>query len=124
MRHSKQQVGYGTDFKAETGGTVAGAEAYILDAWTHVQAHYCHASLTSQVKVEIVGNIIEMNQALVASSAMLDSLFDFTSTNLGDADLMLYMAHDTSSSGGTIGIAWSPVVCAPSQYNRSVAISF
>ena len=81
-----------------------------------MQAHYCHASLTSQVKVEIVGNFIEMNQALVASSAVLNSLFDFTATNLGDADLMLYMAHDTSSSSGTIGIAWSPVVCTSSNF--------
>ena len=103
---------------AQVGGTAAQAEDYINDAWTHVQGHYCHSSLGSQVKIERVGNFIPMNQAITATGSQLQSLFTFTEQNLGDADLMLYMAHDTQSLYGTVGIAWSPVICDPPVYNK------
>ena len=36
---------------------------------------------------------------------------------IGSADLVVYMAHDERLSDGTVGIAWSPVVCETSDYN-------
>jgi hypothetical protein len=56
-------------------------------------------------------------KTLVASGAKLTEMFALTVSDIGSADLMLYMGYDTAYYG-VIGIAWTPVVCNPSQYNK------
>ena len=99
------------------GGT-SQAEAYIAACWPHIQVSYCHASLGSKVLVEMVPGIKHYaGKNLVASGASLNEMFTDTANDLGSADLMLYMAADTDYYG-TVGIAWCPVVCDPSVYNK------
>ena len=40
-----------------------------------------------------------------------------TANDLGDADLIAYMCYETYQYG-TIGIAWSPVICDHPYYNK------
>merc|ERR1712008_161009 len=47
----------------------------------------------------------------------LQEMFTDTKNDIGSADLVLYMGYDTSY-WGTVGIAWSPVVCQHSGYNK------
>ena len=53
----------------------------------------------------------------MASDEGLQTIRENAKKVIGNADLVVYMAHDETSSDGTIGIAWSPVVCEPSQFN-------
>ena len=79
---------------------------------------YCHSSLGSKVLVERLPGIKHYaGKTLVASGAKLSEMFDLTVSDIGSADLMLYMGYDTAYYG-TVGIAWSPVVCDPSPYNK------
>merc|ERR1711899_700739 len=116
-QHLQVRVGYDDSFKDKVGGT-SQAEAYIAACWPHIQVSYCHASLGSKVLVEMVPGIKHYaGKNLVASGASLNEMFTDTANDLGSADLMLYMAADTDYYG-TVGIAWCPVVCDPSQYNK------
>merc|ERR1711935_486269 len=111
------RVGYDDGFKTKVGGT-SQAEAYIADTWPHIQVSYCHSSLGSKVLVERLPGIKHYaGKTLVASGAKLNEMFDLTVSDIGSADLMLYMGYDTAYYG-TVGIAWSPVVCDPSYYNK------
>ena len=56
-------------------------------------------------------------KTLVASSAKLQEMFALTGSDLGSADLMLYMGYDTAYYG-VVGIAYKPVVCEPSSLNK------
>ena len=99
-------------------GGASKAEAYIASTWPHIQVSYCHSSLGSKVLVERLTGIKHYaGKNLVASSAKLEEMFTDTANDLGSADLMLYMAYDTEYYG-TVGIAWSPVVCDPSGANK------
>ena len=91
--------------------------AYWNDAAPHLQARYCHVTLGTKIKVERVGNFEYFDQKIVASDAGLETVRNNAKHVLGSADLVVYMAHDERLSDGTIGIAWSPVVCEPSVYN-------
>ena len=53
----------------------------------------------------------------MASNEYLQKIRSNAKQVIGDADLVVYMAHDKTSSVGTIGTAWSPVVCESSEYN-------
>ena len=53
----------------------------------------------------------------MASDEGLQTIRENAKKVIGNADLVVYMAHDEKSSEGTIGIAWSPVICEPSWYN-------
>ena len=44
-------------------------------------------------------------------------MFALTVSDLGSADLMLYMGYDTAYYG-VVGIAYKPAVCDPSYYNK------
>jgi hypothetical protein len=74
--------------------------------------------LGSKVLVERLPGIKHyVGRTLVASGAKLSEMFGSTVSDIGSADLMLYMGYDTAYYG-TVGIAWSPVVCDPSPYNK------
>ena len=102
-----EQVGYDAQFLAQFADEDA-AEDYIDACWTHLQANYCHESLTSSVLVERLDGIIKVEDGIVLStdSASLVALWDYTATYVDDADLMLYFAYvgDGYASGG--GIAY------------------
>jgi len=116
-QHLQVRVGYDDGFKTKVGGT-SQAEEYIADTWPHIQVSYCHSSLGSKVLVERLPGIKHYaGKTLVASGDKLNEMFDLTASDIGSADLMLYMGYDTSYYG-VVGIAWSPVVCDPSYYNK------
>merc|ERR1712166_609003 len=111
------RVGYDDGFKNKVGGT-AQAEAYIAATWPRIQVSYCHSSLGSKVLVERLSGIKHYSgKSLQASGAKLEEMFTDTKHDIGSADLVLYMGYDTSY-WGTVGIAWSPVVCQHSGYNK------
>merc|ERR1712238_336869 len=111
------RAGYDDGFKNKVGGT-AQAEAYIAATWPHIQVSYCHSSFGSKVLVERLSGIKHYSgKSLQASGAKLQEMFTDTKNDIGSADLMLYMGYDTSY-WGTVGIAWSPVVCQHSGYNK------
>ena len=98
------QVGYGDNFYNELGSAEA-AEEYIDSVLTHVQVNYCHSSLTSSVLVERLDDIIHYEgYELSADSASLQSMYDNTVNDIGDADLMVYFGWvgSTYTFGGGI----------------------
>ena len=91
--------------------------AYWNAAAPHLQARYCHVTLGTKIKIERIGDFEYFDKEIVASNEYLEKIRNNAKQVIGDADLVVYMAHDKTSSAGNIGIAWSPVVCEPSHYN-------
>ena len=91
--------------------------AYWNAAAPHLQARYCHVTLGTKIKIERIGDFKYFDKEIVASNEYLQKIRSNAKKVIGDADLVVYMAHDETSSDGTIGIAWSPVVCESSQFN-------
>ena len=91
--------------------------AYWNAAAPHLQTRYCHGTLGTKIKIERIGDFKYFNKKIVASDEGLETIRNNAKQVIGDADLVVYMAHDEKSSEGTIGIAWSPVVCELSDYN-------
>ena len=94
------------------------AEEYIDGVWTHLQTNYCHVTLTSSVLIERLDGINLYDVDLETDSASLQSMYDTTAADIGDADLMLYFAYvgDGYASGG--GIAYVAATCEASYYNK------
>ena len=111
-----EQVVYDKSIREKLGSKNA-VIAYWNDAAPHLQARYCHVTLGTKIKVERVGKFEYFDKKIVASDAGLETVMNNAKEVIGSADLVVYMAHDETSSDGTIGIAWSPVVCEPSQFN-------
>merc|ERR1712172_224711 len=116
-QHMQIQVGYDTLFLAQFDDEDA-AEEYIDGIWTHLQTNYCHETLTSSVLIERLDGINLYDVDLETDSASLQSMYDTTAADIGDADLMLYFAYvgDGYASGG--GIAYVGVTCEASYYNK------
>merc|ERR1739844_847715 len=116
-QHMQIQVGYDTLFLAQFDDEDA-AEEYIDGVWTHLQTNYCHVTLTSSVLIERLDGINLYDVDLETDSASLQSMYDTTAADIGDADLMLYFAYvgDGYASGG--GIAYVGVTCINSYYNQ------
>ena len=64
-----------------------------------------------------MGKFEYFDKKIVASDAGLETIMNNAKEVIGSADLVVYMAHDENLSDGTVGIAWSPVVCEPSDYD-------
>merc|ERR1712172_402987 len=116
-QHMQIQVGYDTLFLAQFDDEDA-AEEYIDGVWTHLQTNYCHVTLTSSVLIERLDGINHYDVDPETDSASLQSMYDTTAADIGDADLMLYFAYvgDGYASGG--GIAYVGVTCINSYYNQ------
>ena len=67
--------------------------------------------------MERIGNFEYFDQKIVASGDGLDTVKSNAVQVIGSADLVVYMANDEASLWGTIGIAWSPVICSSSGSN-------
>jgi len=112
------KVGYDDSILTKLGSPSA-VEDYWNAAAPHLQARYCHSTLGTQIKVERIGNFKHYSgKTITASSASLKTMYDDTVADLGSADLIAYMCHDTSSLYGVIGIAYRPVVCDHSSANK------
>ena len=110
------QVVYDKSIKEKLGDEAA-VIAYWNAAAPHLQARYCHATLGTQIKVERIGNFEYFDQKIVASGDDLGVVNSNAVQVIGSADLVVYMANDEASLWGTIGIAWSPVICSGSGSN-------
>ena len=113
---NNEQVVYDKSIREKL-GTKNAVIAYWNDAAPHLQARYCHITLGTKIKVERVGKFEYFDKKIVASDAGLETVMNNAKEVIGSADLVVYMAHDENLSDGTVGIAWSPVVCEPSDYN-------
>ena len=99
-------------------GSASAVEAYWNAAAPHLQARYCHNTLGTKIKIERIGNFKHYAGKTFTASTGLNLMKDATEADLGSADLMVYMCHDTSSLYGTIGIAYRPVICDHSSANK------
>ena len=97
-------------------GSAAAVESYWNSAAPHLQARYCHSSLGVKVRIERIGNFKHYAKTLDAGSNSigLDSLKADTRNDIGDADLMTFMAAHQNIEGLTFitnGVAWVSSVC-------------
>ena len=100
-------------------GSAAKVRAYWYAAAPHLQARYCHSTLGTKIKVERIGNFKHYSgKTLTASDPNLKRMYSTTAKDLGSADLIAYMCHDTSSLYGTVGIAYKSQVCGHSNSNK------
>jgi len=112
------KAGYDDGFLAKVGGTTAAAEAYIKSTMPHVQVSYCHSSLGTKISIQRIGDIKHYSgRNLQATGAKLQEMGETTRSDLGTADLMMYMGYE-SDYYGTVGIAWGKVVCNSAAYNH------
>merc|ERR1712166_1609244 len=112
------KAGYDDGFLAKVGGTNAAAEAYIKSALPHVQVSYCHSSLGTKIHIQRIGDIKHFSgRSLQATGAKCNEMGPTTASELGTADLMMYMGYD-SDYFGTVGIAAFQVACIHSSGNR------
>ena len=80
---------------AKVGGTTAAAEAYIKSTMPHVQVSYCHSSLGTKILVQRIGDIKHYSgRNLQATGAKLQEMWETTRSDLGTADLMMYMGYE------------------------------
>ena len=99
-------MAYDNTFK----NSVSNKEKFVNALWTHIQANYCHHTLTSKVKVVRMGGLIHVNKDMTDTS--IPTLQDFgknTETILNGAHLVVYLG--VKSFGGFSGIAFVGSVC-------------
>jgi hypothetical protein len=91
------QVGYGDNFNGKVGSNAA-ANTYWQNALVHVQAHYCHSSLGSKIKISTLSVNHLSGTKLTASVASAQALESSNSARLQGADLMVYMVKNNSEN--------------------------
>ena len=97
-------------------GSAAAVENYWNSAAPHLQARYCHASLGVKIRIERIGNLKHYAKTINAGSDSIgiNSVRADTKNDIGDADLMTYMAAHQNIAGLrfiTNGVAWVGTVC-------------
>ena len=118
---SYHQIGYDDTFNNKFGGNAA-ANAYWTKIWTHLQAHFCHSSLGSQVKVSALSVTHLAGKTFKADEASESQLNSYTAAELKGADLMVYLAYDASHNGPG-GIAALGTVCKTTDTKWKQAIA-
>jgi len=105
------RAGYDDGFFYKVGGSAAAAEAYIKSTMPHIQVFYCHASLGTKIHVQLLDGIKHyQGRSLQATGDKLKEMWSTTTSDLGSADLMMYMGYENEYYG-VVGIAWGKVVC-------------
>ena len=107
------QVGYDKSFHDRLGGTTQ-AEDYIAASWVHLQTYYCHYSLGSFVLVERLPNIKYYEKVKIQDNkrSTLDQMFDHTTKDIGDADLMVYLGYKPNQCPNCVsGLAYKSKIC-------------
>ena len=92
-------------------GTSDSVEAYWNAALPHIQAHYCHSTLGTKIKIETIGFKHYKGKKLTATKPNMYDMEDLTAKDIGTADLMVYMCNDTSGLPGVVGLAFTGVIC-------------
>ena len=87
------QVAYGDNFNGKVGSNAA-ATTYWQNALVHVQAHYCHSSLGSKIKISTLSVTHISGTKLTASEASAKAMETSNSARLKGADLMVYMVKN------------------------------
>ena len=90
---------------------VTNIEKYINALWTHLQANYCHYTLTSKVKVEKFGSPSHVDKYMTnTAGSTLNNFATGTDTEISDgAHLVAYLGFQ--SKGGFSGLASVGTVC-------------
>ena len=103
-------------------GSHSQVESKIDSLMTHVQASYCHSSLGTSVKIQVEGVKHYPGKTIEPSGAGLEAMYCTTRTELGSADLMMYLVYFDPPIGTsfTAGIAYRPAVCRPSFANNHI----
>ena len=98
---------------------VTNIEKYINALWTHLQANYCHYTLTSKVKVEKFGSSSHVNKNMLDnSSPTLHNFATGTETEISKgAHLVAYLGY-TSKAGWYSGLAYVGTVCRSSGHSE------
>ncbi len=115
------RVGYDDGFLYQVGGYAEYAEEYIDEAFTHVQASYCHPSLGTKITIERMGKPKHYEgKELQATEDKLIEMYDITKEDLRGADLMFYIGYEYEQHG-TIGLAYTGRICITGdQYKQSI----
>ena len=95
-------------------GNEGAIQSYFNAAHVHLQASFCHSSLISQIRIERIGDFLHFPGNVVANEQGLYDLHDFTMKNIGQADLIVYLAHDEFYPGLAAGMAPTNTACVPS----------
>ena len=82
-------------------GSNAAATTYWQNALVHVQAHYCHSSLGSKIKISTLSVNHISGTKLTASVASAQAMESSNSARLQGADLMVYMVKFMFSKKAT-----------------------
>ncbi len=94
---------------------VANKEKYVSALWTHLQANFCHYTLTSKVKVERFGGLLHVDKDM--TDTLTTTLEDFgqgTEAEISNgAHLVAYLGYQ--DIGGFSGLAWVGTACQKSQ---------
>ena len=99
-------MAYDNSFK----NSVSNKEKFVNALLTHMQANYCHYTLTSKVKVVRMGELIHINKDMTDTS--IPTLQDFaknTETILNGAHLVVYLG--VKSGWSYSGIAYVGTIC-------------
>ena len=92
-------------------GTSDSVEAYWNAALPHIQAHYCHSTLGTKIKIETIGFKHYEGKRLTATRPNVRDMYGPTAEDIGSADLMVYMCHDSSGNDFTVGLAPTGSIC-------------
>ena len=98
---------------------VANIENYINALWTHLQANFCHYTLTSKVKVEKFGSPSHVDKDMLDTlGTTLDDFAKGTETEISNgAHLVAYLGYKSSDDTfGFSGLAWVGQVCRNSDH--------
>ena len=99
-------------------GTSDSVEAYWNAALPHIQAHYCHSTLGTKIKIETIGFKHYEGKRLTASIPNLYDMARPTAEDIGNADLMVYICHDTTSGDTIAGYAPVGSICGNQDGNK------
>ena len=87
---------------------------FINALWTHLQASYCHYTLTSKVKIVRMDRIIHVDKEMIYTDVLTRDYFnEDTEAILDGAHLVTYFGYKNDYGGS--GIASFGTVCSNMQ---------
>ena len=97
-------------------------EDYWNAALPHLQAHYCHSTLGTKIKIETIGFKHYEGKKLTTTDPDMYDMGGPTAKDIGTADLMVYMCYDKSGLPGVVGYAPVGSICGD-QDERKLSIT-
>ena len=112
------QIAYENSFLRRFDGNHNQAKDHIEATMTYVQTYYRHPSLGSKIIFDRIGGIIHFQDEFVKTRELnSDRVKTFTSQNIQNADLMVYIAGRPEGKKSTVGLANIGVVCNNDVYD-------